>query len=270
MNKENLRSVVWQALKRNHRNQFAGIHAAIKEVAAEHGITAEAEEMELAANELLWEFLTAGILAPGGNANHFDFRLLQLTDYGLKRLDMEEQRPDNDPAGYLDRLGEQVGRPIDSVVKMYIRECLLTFFSGNYLAAMVMLSGASERCLDLLIDEYGKASEKAFEAKIKRAGRSARDRFETLRADLLRAEMPEEISDTLDIQLSGLFTLVRYARNDDGGPAGRVFDRDTSHAGLLLFPQYCKRVYAVIDHLQARSVPPAAEPTEPAAPAPES
>ena len=256
MTKENLRSVLLEAVKNGDWENLPDLHAAIKTRADEQNIVFDEEhELETYANQLIWELMIRGILAPGGDATYLDFQGLRLTESGRKYLGVETDVPETDPGKYIERLIEQVGRSVDDLLKLYVQESLLTFLTGNFVSATVMLSVASERLLDLLIDEYARVSrektgKEAFDAKIRRAGRSTKERFDALRADLQKADLPKEIVETVDMQLSGLYTLIRYARNDEGAPSGRAFDKDTAHAGLLLFPQYCTRVYALISHLE--------------------
>jgi hypothetical protein len=58
------------------------------------------------------------------------------------------------------------------------------------------------------------------------------------------------MGESLELQLSGLFTLIRYSRDAQGEPISRTVDRDTAHASLLLFPQYCKWAYDLIGRLE--------------------
>jgi hypothetical protein len=256
MTKENLRSVVWDAVKAGEWENLSDLHARIKERADERNIPFEDErELEAMANQLIWELMVRGVLTPGGDATYLDFQVLKLTESGMKILDIERHVPESDPGKFIERITEQVNRPIDEIVKIYLRESVLTLMTGYHVATTVMLSVASERLLDILIDEYSKASKKktgkdTFGNKIKRAGRSTKERFDTLRTDLQKADLPPDMVETVDMQLSGLYTLIRYARNDEGAPSGRAFDQDTAHAGLLLFPQYCVHVYGLINHLQ--------------------
>ena len=75
-----------------------------------------------------------------------------------------------------------------------------------------------------------------------------------MRDELLALDLPVAPKDALDIQLSGVFTLIRYTRNDAGHPTEREIGRDEAYGNLLLFPQYCKRVYDLIAHFQASPV----------------
>ncbi len=161
----------------------------------------------------------------------------------------------HDPDGYLERLKRLIGHPLDDIALSYVREGLLTFLGGHYFSATVMLGVASEQCIDLLIEAYTNAiadtnRKTAFVKKIEQAGRSVKDRFDKLRNELLALKLPPTLMDALDIQLSGIFTLIRYSRNDAGHPTGQVVDRDMAHGNLLLFPQYCKRVYDLIEYFR--------------------
>jgi hypothetical protein len=144
-------------------------------------------------------------------------------------------------------------------VLTYVQESLSTFLGGHYLASTVMLGVASEQCVDLLSEAYSKAIvnpslKTAFEKKLKQAGRSVKTRFDNLRDELLKLDLPGELKDALDIQLSGIFTLIRFSRNDAGHPTGRKVDRDLAHGNLLLFPQYCRRVYELIGYFKTNPV----------------
>jgi hypothetical protein len=140
-----------------------------------------------------------------------------------------------------------------------VRESLLAFLAGRYLAAVVMLGMAAERCLDLLIAAFSEAiadqtRKGAFESALKGATRSIKRRSDMLCGELLSLSLPAELLDDLDVQMSGLINIVRNARNDAGHPTVRTIDRDTAHANLLLFPQICKRIYQLINHFGANRV----------------
>ena len=209
--------------------------------------------------DILWELLLQGVLAPGKDSLpvNFFFPYIHVTEYGKRCLEANAILP-HDPDGYLQRLQQQVRQPLDDIVLAYVREALLTFRARCYPASTVMLGVASERCVDLLIEAYSNAIEDrdqkaAFEKKAK-SGSGLKSRFDALRKKLSAPTVPKGLMDALDIQLSGILTVIRYSRNDAGHPTGLKVDRDTAHANLLLFPQYCKRVYDLIDHFQRTRV----------------
>jgi len=253
MEKMQLRPLVLDVLDRNPETQFVEVENKIRSISPEYQ---SSDALEL--HDILWELLIQGVIAPGFNSSNLNLPFMHVTEYGKRCLQANSILP-HDPDGYLERLERLVGQPLDSTVQTYIQEGLLTFLGGHYLAATVMLGVASEQCADLLIEAYSTAianpsQRAAFEKKVKQAGRSVKNRFDILRDELLRLNLPSELKDALDIQLSGIFTLIRYSRNDAGHPTGRIVDRDMTHGNLLLFPQYCKRVYELIDYFKANPV----------------
>lgn len=254
MEKAELRPLVLEALRRNPRTQYATVENFVRDRV--EGYPAQEDTLTLA--EILWDLLIQGVLAPGLDGSNTRFPFIHVTEYGLRCLEADAILP-HDPDAYLQRLQQETGQPLDDIVLTHVRESLLTFLGGHFLAAAVMLGVASERCVDLLIAAYANAitdaSRKAnFERKVRRAGRSVKRRFDALRNDLLALALPSDLQDALDIQLSGIFTLIRYSRNDAGHPTGTPVDRDTAHANLLIFRQYCKRVYALLDYFGTHSV----------------
>jgi len=241
MEKSDLLPFVFEALRQEPKTSPVEIHSRVAGMVSNQ----DRPHNELLVREIIWELLVQGVLAPGMNHANLDPPWIHVTEYGQQCLEAGDILP-HDPDGYLERLQQQIETALDDTVLTYLRESLLTFLAGRYLAATVMLGVASERCVDLLIESYLSAvtdqnKKTKFEKKIKGAGRSVKRRFDALRDDLLTltASLPSKLADALDIQLSGIFTLIRYSRNEAGHPTGRAIDRGLAYANLLLFPQYC-------------------------------
>jgi hypothetical protein len=253
MDKADLRPLVLEVLCQEPETSFHKVENQARSLAPDYN-----PHDDLIVREIIWELLVQGVLAPGSNRQNLEFPWIHVTEYGKRCLEANAILP-HDPDRYLERLQQRVGQSLDDTVLAYVKESLLTFLAGHYLAATVMLGVASERCVDLLIEAYlnaiADASRKAaFERRVKQAGRSVKRRFDALRSELVALALPTELQDALDIQLSGIFTLIRYSRNDAGHPTGRAVDPDTAHANLLMFPQYCKRVYDLLNHFQTTPV----------------
>ena len=254
MDKKLLRPLVLDVLHQKQETQFREVEDKITRTASDYN----PRDDTLKLYDIFWELLIQGMIAPGFNSSNLELPFIHVTDYGKRCLESNSILP-HDPDGYLERLERIVGQPLDSTVLTYVQESLSTFLGGHYLASTVMLGVASEQCVDLLTEAYLNAivnsSQKAvFEKKLKQAGRSVKSRFDSLREELLKIGLPGELKDALDIQLSGIFTLIRFSRNDAGHPTGRTVDRDLAHGNLLLFPQYCKRVYELIDQFRTNPV----------------
>ena len=48
-----------------------------------------------------------------------------------------------------------------------------------------------------------------------------------------------------------VFSIIRSHRNDAGHPSGNVVQREHLYAYLVTFPEYLKKVYSLIDWLNA-------------------
>jgi hypothetical protein len=208
----------------------------------------------------LAELQVAGIVVYGSASEHPTLPWFQITEYGRTGLDGAEPNP-YDPTGYLSGLQQAIPH-LDATVVDYLAESLDCFRRQNPLACAVMLGGAAERTLILLIQAVDSALQNAqrkaqFEASAIKEWR-LKPRFDALRAELLRIAplLPRELREDLDLQLDGTFSLIRRARNDAGHPSGtRHIKADQARGALLLFPGFCERCYAIIDHLGQHPVP---------------
>ena len=252
MDKAELRSFVFEALRRNAQTHFNAIESDIKRLTPDY---ARGDALKL--QEILWELLQQGVLAPGKNSLNLHLPFFHVTAYGVRCLE-EETLLLHDPGDYLCRFEQVVEGPIDEVVLSYLQESVFCFLASRYFAAMTLLGTASEHCVDLLsaayLDSLTDARKKtAFKRKARLSGRRLKPRLEALKQDFLRASLPVGLSENLDLLLDGLYALIYYTR-DAAGDA-RVFspDRETTRAHLLLFPQYCKRTYALIRHFKGGS-----------------
>lgn len=248
MEKTQLRSIILDVLRRYPIESFQSLQREIRE---RYPVYLSVTD-DLIVDEIIWELIVQGVIAPGMNSANRGLPWIHLTEYGRKSLKTNDFMP-HDVLGYMSKLESAVGQTVDGIVTAYVRESLLTFLGGQYIASTVMLGVASERCVDLLIKAYSDAiaddsRKSTFEEKVAKAGRSVKRRFDVLRAGLLDLKLAPELSDALDIHLSGIFTLIRYTRNDAGHPIGQKVEREEAYGNLVLFPQYCKRVYELINY----------------------
>jgi len=99
------------------------------------------------AQEVFWQLLVEGILAPGMDASNLNLPRFHITKYGRDVLASSEPQP-YDPTGYLARLRERVPTP-DPTVTAYLAESLETFRKGNLVACTVMLGIAATGAIPL-------------------------------------------------------------------------------------------------------------------------
>ena len=108
------------------------------------------EKLQFLAQDVLWEFMIQGIIAPGLNVSNPNLPWFHITDYGKKVLASGEFLP-HDPTGYLERFHNEITNP-DPTVESYLSESLNCFTRGNFIASVVMLGIASERAFLLLCE----------------------------------------------------------------------------------------------------------------------
>ena len=249
MEKSELTPLVLQALRKAPSSQYANVSSIVEQLSNQYVPARDGRKLV----EVIWDLLVQGVLAPGTGSIHIQSSVFfHVTEYGKQCLEAGEVTP-HDPDGYMKRLAARVGGQLDDIVSLYVHESLLTFVARRYLASAVMLGVASERCIDMLCSQLAEhlapsTSASTFERDLERAGRSVKQRFDLLWNRLLAEQLPAELRDALEIQLGGVFTLIRYTRNEAGHPAGRDVDRETANANLELFPGYCERVYGLLRH----------------------
>ena len=249
MDASELRPLVFEALRRNAQTHFNAIESEIKRLTTDYK---RGDALKL--QEILWELLVQGVLAPGKNSLNLQLPFVHVTDYGLQCLE-EGSLLLHDADDYLKRLLKCTDIPMDDIVLTYAGESVLCFLVGRYFAAMMLLGTAAERCVDLLtetcLDTFSDPRKTThFKRKARLSGRSLNPRLATLKDALLTATLPPELSENLELQLDGLFGLIRYGRDTSGHPVPQSPDREMAHAQLLLFPRYCARVFALIRHLK--------------------
>ena len=207
--------------------------------------------------QIIWDLILQRVLTPGVSEFSPDLPHIRVTDYGKKCLESMEMLP-HDPDGYLEYLRKEMPQ-IDDTIMMYVTESLQTFLTGNLLASTVMLGGASEKAVLLLMEAYVNAmsdptEKKRFVQSIERFGILGKFKKFRKRLESIRRSIPRPISDDLDIQLDGIFNLIRNCRNDVGHPTGRKIDRRLAFSNLQLFIPYCKRIYELVEYFNQTSI----------------
>lgn len=272
MDNEELRPLVLQALKSKPETQIIAVINQTETIARakgfyknvrpymyspggpEHYMPKEDKEK---VRQIIWDLILQRVLTPGVSELNPNLPFIRVTDYGKECLESMEMLP-HDPDGYLEYLREEIPQ-IDDTIIVYVTEGLQTFLSGNLLASTVMLGGASEKAVLLLIEAYVNAisdqnEKRRFQQSIERFGILRKFKEFRKRLDSIRKNIPRPISDDLDIQLDGIFNLIRNCRNDVGHPTGRKIDRRLAFSNLQLFILYCQRIYELIKHFNQTSI----------------
>lgn len=200
--------------------------------------------------EVFHELSLERIIIPGGKSS-LRWPFYRLTEYGQKVLESGEWHP-YDPEGYLANLKRAVP-DIDPVIVTYVSEAVACFRMSCLLAAAVMLGGAAEKAILLLVDAYGaslkdEAQKRRFEKETAQwmIGRKYAALWKQLVP--LQNQLPDELGRDLHTILDRVFDLIRTTRNEAGHPATGSVEREAVLANFYLFPSYCRRVYGLIHH----------------------
>jgi hypothetical protein len=201
--------------------------------------------------EVIWSLIVQGILVPGLDDMNQGWPFLRLTEYG-RRCVQEDRILPHDPDGYLREFQNAVPNA-DPVIIEYLTESLQCFIHGLNRAAAVMLGGASEKAVLLLVESYTNSiadntERQRFESEVEKA-QSIFRRYELLdkRFSVIKNRLPKMLTENVESLLRGVFDLIRNSRNDAGHPAsGTLVDRDVVYSHLRLFIPYCQRIYGLI------------------------
>jgi hypothetical protein len=201
--------------------------------AVEYQVRRSVEDYErpdaLHVQEIVWDLLVQGVLAPGKNSLNLHLPFIHVTPYGRECLESGSILL-HDPQGYLARLRDGVDGPLDETVAAYARESQHAFLTGSPSGAIALLGSAAQRCLDLLRDACGEPP----------ADRAA------VSTCLRSLNLSDAQRDDLEKRLEELFVLMGHSRDAQGRPIVPPGDRDTAQAHLLLFPSACHAVYRVL------------------------
>jgi len=239
METSDLRREILQVLREESQTHVNAIESRIRQRCDDYS-----RGDALLLQEVIWELLLQGVLAPGKNSLNLHLPFLHLTTYGARCLE-EDALLLHDSTEYLSRFGDEA----DDEVILAVHEALQCFLSGRAVAAVSMLAGAGERLIDRLasavIDSRppGRA-QGALRSQLTKAGRDA-----VRRASIVQQALPGALQDEVHVHLGDLVALLRLTRDKDGLALARTVELERAHAALLTFPSTYCWIQQVIDHL---------------------
>ncbi len=211
------------------------------------------------AQDVLWEFMIQGIIAPGLDVHNPGFPWFRITNYGRKVLSEREFIP-HDPTGYLERFRKEVIN-CDPTVEAYLSESLNCFTRGCLIASVVMLGVASERAFLILCDSLlnataNPAEKSKFKKILERIAMKPKMDWVLNKVGMIQNETPRPLPDNVNIMLATIFDFIRCQRNDLGHPQEKPpkVIRDDAYVNLRIFPNYYKMVNQVINYLGSHKV----------------
>lgn len=248
MDRSELRSVVYDVLRKTPQTHFRAVENDVRQ-------RSDAYERRdvLLLNEVLWDLLRQGVLAPGKNSLNPDLPFVHVTEYGARCLE-EGTILANDPDRYVERLTEATRGDAPAVVYESARLALLSLLDGRPPTCLILLAHAAEQVLDDLAS-----------ALIRRGRRDGRGtkRLEAARGVLATLpdavsrtvsgwHLPQELTEQADRQISEIVTIARFGHRRSGRPLVPEADRELGLAHSLLFLEACRFAYATIRWLDLK------------------
>lgn len=246
MDKATLRPYIFEILKKTPQTHFHAIENDLRKL-----VEAYERHDVLTLQEILWELLVQGVLAPGKNSLNLNLPFVHLTEYGSQCLD-DGRILVHDPDGYVKRLMETTGGGIDDFVRHSVREALTVFLSGSWSSSVILLARSAEHLFDQLADLLIRTDQSDGHGihRMEESPRSSRLRAEAVIQSLQHRSLPSRVTESLEPLLNGLLTLIQLSRNKDGSPRYSQPSRNQVLGFLLLLPEQCAFVYHLMNVLE--------------------
>jgi hypothetical protein len=259
-----IRAWVYERLRKPLMTHIAPLQQVVSDVqsmAEQHGLVEKrpiqpyqtmTPWIEDEVREVVWALAFQGILVPGiDNGQQASLPWFKITEWGKRCLEKHEYLP-FDAGLFIERIRNEIPA-LDSVVQLYLAESLKCFRYDAFVAAAAMVGVAAERMMLVLQGAvYGALdTEEKKERFSKDAAGSIKRVFDAIwkKLDPVREQMPDNLRESLRVELDGIFELIRKTRNEAGHPTGRNIEREEAQALLLLFPTYAKTAYAAVGWL---------------------
>ena len=235
MEKQRIRELALQVLQKNPQTHVHMIENEIRQLTDDYH-----RHDTLGLQEVVWDLLVQGVLAPGKNSLNLNLPFVHVTEYGTRCLDDGAIRA-HDPEGYAAHLAASCGKDAGSPFIQTARESQLAFLAGRFVASVVMLARAAEMLI-------GQASR-----TLDITENDPRTQLAGVVDALESRQLPAALQEAQASYLAGLRTLLDLSRSADGQPLVAAVDRDQVLAYLLLFPTQCRFVYDLVSHLEGDS-----------------
>ena len=240
MDKATIRRWVFDILRDEPQTHVHAIEARIRQKTDAYG-----KSDALLLQEVVWELLVRGVLAPGKNSLNLQLPFVHLTDFGATCLD-DDLHLLPDPERYMALLRDAIGPRVGETVFRAVHEALLCYLDGHEAAALVLLGASVENLfLDLekqaVHDLPAAEDRRSIRRRIARAALGSERRF-LLLVGALRSTKTRDVLQSHEPALLEMLALLRRVRADGGRPALGSVDRPTVHAALLSMPGILRAV----------------------------
>ena len=162
-----------------------------------------------------------------------------------------------DPDRFIEALNALVPS-LDSVIKQYLVEAVVTYNRQAWFASAVMVGAASEKVVYMLVESLLAVTETASERKaIEKAisDRNIPKMFEQVDKVLTKQKelgrLPYTVREGSEHHLLSLFDAIRVQRNEAVHPTIGVVTPESVRLTLSAFPFACRKVYDLIEWASA-------------------
>jgi len=246
MDKKTLRPLVLEILKKTPQTHFHAIENDLRKLTESY----ERHDV-LTLQEILWEMLVQGVLAPGKNSLNLNLPFVHLTDYGTQCLE-DGRVLAHDRDGYIAALVKKVGGDLDELVLQSTRGALDAFQTGSWPASTILLARAAEYLFDQLAGVLLTVPSPTGTQALDSSDRFSRGQARAVIDALLHLNLTEDVYSAVEPQLNGLLALIQHSRNQDSSPRWPESSRDQVLGFLLLFPEQCAFVYHLMGLLEGQ------------------
>ena len=246
MDKTALRDHVFEILRKTPQTHFHAIENDLRRLTDDY----ERHDV-LTLQEILWELLVQGVLAPGKNSLNLNLPFVHLTEYGTRCLE-DGSALVHDPQGYVAELLAKTDGRAGEFVQHSVREALTVFLSGSWPSSILHLARAAEVLFDLLAQAlvHSGLREGRGTKRLENAHRFSIHQAQLALQATAHRPLPQDLLERVEPQLNGLLALMQGARDSDGSPRQPRPSKDQALAYFLLFPEQCAFVYHLIDTLE--------------------
>ncbi|MFC2082557.1 hypothetical protein ACFLSG_00755 [Candidatus Bipolaricaulota bacterium] len=245
MDKATIRHYVFEILQKTPQTHFHAIENDLRRLDESYN-----RQDVLTLQEVLWELLVQGVLAPGKNSLNLNLPFVHITEYGSQCLE-DGRILTHDPDGYIKRFVKATGDKVDSFVLDSVRGALAVFLAGSWASSVILLARVAEHLFDRIAETVAQSGQPDGQGTegIERSPYFARSRAQdVIRAVQSRAYL-EKLSESIEPQLNGLLALIQLSRSKDGSPRWPQSSRDQVLGFFLLLPEQCAFVYHLLDSL---------------------
>src|SRR4029078_13471538 len=202
------------------------------------------------------QLLALGYIVPWpGTPNAPNANWFQVTEKGKQWMGSTGPVPE-DNEGFLAALSALIPT-LDSVIKQYIVEAVITYNRKAWFASAVMIGAASEKAVymvaeSLLTVTHGN-DRKALEKSISESNlpRMLDQINNVLTKQKAAKALPYTVSEGMEHHLLSLFDSIRVQRNEAIHPTIGEVTPESVRLALSAFPSACRKVYDLIEWANA-------------------